>query len=205
MIQGIQVRHTVDEPQDHVGVDVELVFNPQQMSTVLAYYDMFTIFQMQVLFEFYGIPCREVNKLRMCVQSHRATLDRENMPTAYQLRTIGAIAIGQEPTVMPFEVTTYERCAVAIRLRTIEGDPFDGRETMYSNRIDEEYTPVFRLWRASFTADPIHVNLNQVVYEEVDHMDEYNGDVHRVMTEYQHGADLARATLESFEAAQMPD
>jgi len=205
MLNGIQIRHTVDEPEDHVGTDIELVFNPQQMSVVFAYYDMFTLFQMQVLFDFYGIPCREANKLRACVQYHRATLDRENMPTAHQLQTIRATASGQEPNVMPFEVTTYERCAVAIRVRTIEGDPFDGRETMYSNRIDQDYTPVLRLWRASFTAEPIYVNLNQTLYEEIDNMDVYNGEVHRVMVEYQQGADLARAELESAAAAQMPD
>jgi len=205
MLNGISIRHTVDEPEDHVGVETELVFNNHNMAVVFAYYDMFTLHQMQALFDLYGITCRENNKFKAGVQYYRATLDRDNMPTANQLQTIRAIAVGQDPKVMPFEVATYQRCAVAIRVRTIEADPFDGRETIYTNLIDTDYTPALRMWRASFTAEPTYVNLNQTLYEEISDMDLHNEDVHREMVEYQHGADVARDRLEAAIAVNWPN
>jgi len=206
MIIGISARHTVDAPEDHVGVETELVFDNQNMAVVLAYYDMFTLHQMQALFDLYGITMRaDNNKFKACIQYHRATLDRDNMPTAYQLQTIRGIATGQEPKVMPFEVATYQRCAVAIRMRTIEADPFDGRETIYTNIVDSDYTPALRLWLACFTAEPVHVNLNQMLYEEISDMDLHAEDIHREMVEYQHGADVARERLEAAIAANWPN
>ena len=136
-------------PEGQISPTVPFHFDYVNMETILAYSDMFTLDQLQMLFVAFSIPCRERTKLKMATQFYRATIDHD-MPTAKMLRTLRAIAIGQYPIAMPQEVVSYHRCAMAIKLRTICADPEDNRPTPYVNNFEDilPVTALNRVWKA---------------------------------------------------------
>jgi len=173
-------------------------FDYVNMEAVLAYVDMFTLDQMQMLFRMFNITVRERTKMKMAIQFYRATVHQE-MPTPKQWRTLRAIAVCQYPGVTPQEVTSYHRCEVAIKMRMICADPADNRPTEYVNSNQgQPATALSRLWGACFTTS----TPREVEIEHHNHNLEtrclHGPDVHRTMVEYNN------ALLEQFHTVLAP-